>query len=178
MMLTLASLLTLMFIGPSTATPLLTGMEVCTTAASGQLTTADGQPVSFEGGRLVFGGSLQVEFRPCQPNYGRFEDGTMGHLFVPSLEQCISVNSPASGAPYKVGTQECQFADDSHQIFMSFVQRDGGLYWSGSTKADGSIVQNSRACSNGFWGPQSGATAGDVRLQCSLDGNTVGFQIA
>jgi len=169
-------------IASSVASPIATknvGFETCITNSTGQLMTADDDAVSFIDGKLALGGSLGVEFRPCYPNFGGFEPGSAGHLYVPALGQCISVNTPGVMGPYKVETRNCEESDDSRQIFTNFVQKDDGFYWSGSTMTDGSAVRNhAKDCPNGFWGPQIYNTTREVVLQCATTWKTVAFKLA
>jgi len=153
----------------------------CTTIATGNLRTTNGQTFQLSGGQLVFGGSLQVEFQSCQPNFGLFDgqNGTPvgGHIYIPSTQQCLTV--PTIGTvPFTVGQQPCEFSDDSRQVFTNFVkQSDGKIYYVGGTQADGSYIWHSDVCSSGYFGVSSSATSGAAELACVNDGHIIGLNI-
>ncbi|KDQ12987.1 hypothetical protein BOTBODRAFT_33866 [Botryobasidium botryosum FD-172 SS1] len=151
--------------------------ENCTSIASGQLATETGEPVSLDdSGKLVYGGSLAVEWQTCTPNFGNYPEE--GHIYVPSLSKCLYIASPGEAGPYAVTTGDCSLTNDSSQTFLNFVDQGNGLYWAGITNASGTQVHDpSGTCPAGFYGPSSTATSGPVGLQCSTLSDTVGFQL-
>jgi len=117
---------------------------------------ANGHTMQIVNGELVYGGSLQVEFQSCQPNFGQFDgnngapvggkplgfpyldsftilltnNSSSGHIFVPSVGKCLTANPNSSGSsggpPFTFGLSDCYYSDDSGQVFSNFVKKSNG----------------------------------------------------
>jgi hypothetical protein len=180
--LALAAFSTVIRAAPINLAERIVPISVCTTTiAKGTLRSTTGHDLHFVGGDLSFGGSLQVEFNSCQPNFGGFDgkDGRPvgGHIYVPSQGKCLTT-STVKGPPFTFSLAECEYSDDSSQTFSNFVkQSDGKIYYVGGTQVDGSYIFEGNVCASGYFGVSSSQSSGTAKFQCVNDGHIVGLNI-
>jgi hypothetical protein len=154
----------------------------CTTIASGQLKTTNGHTFEYATSELRFGGSLEVEFQSCQPNFGGYDgkDGRPigGHIYVPEAKKCLTAYPSNTGPPFKFNLDNCYFSDDSGQVYSNFIkQSDGKIYYVGINQADGSEIFWGDECSSGYFGVSSSATSGVAEFSCVNNGHVIGLTI-
>ncbi|KZT54300.1 hypothetical protein CALCODRAFT_485669 [Calocera cornea HHB12733] len=180
------------------ALPLTTrtvGTETCTTLASGVLSggaIAD-HPQNFFiwDSVLYYGGEdgLEVEFQACSPNFeGIPQNATLqtGHLYVPYLQQCLSVDPPNGTPPHVLTAEPCTYSEDSGQILQQWwwVNGTSGVeyVWAGFTDNHGN-VQNGATCSSGTFGYAAGSdlatppSEGVAQIVCTQDAGAQPFRI-
>ena len=133
----------------------------------------------------------------CKTNFSL----AAGHIYIPSLEQCLGV--PESGsAPYELVPSPCYFSDDSGSIFTNFVsEADGTIsFVRGSVvsvpfrrhkllnifhsfgcapyrtqKDTGSI--DPATCASGFFGVLDFLTDGPAAVHCTSEPRIIGLKI-
>jgi len=176
------------------------GTELCTTVTSGVLSggaIAD-HPQNFflwpgsDGvQQLYYGGSdgLEVEFQRCDPNFQNFpQNSTLvtGHMYIPSLSLCLSVDPPNGPPPHVLQAENCTYSEDSGQILQQWWMVNGTsgveYVWAGFTDNRGN-VQNADTCTRGTFGYAAGndtatpPTEGLAQIVCTSDEGAQAFRI-
>ncbi|EJT96639.1 hypothetical protein DACRYDRAFT_25577 [Dacryopinax primogenitus] len=175
--------------------PRIVGTESCTPLTSGILTGESlSNPQNFflwgTGNVLYYGGSdgLEVQFQACSPNFEAFTNNATfatGHLYVPYISKCLSVDPPNGPPPHVLQAEDCTYNEDSGQILQQWWMRNGTegveYVWAGYTDNLGS-VQNAPTCQGGTFGfllpdVDQPLTGGEVEVVCMSEEGARGFRI-